>query len=108
MRKEATAIIQVYPKGIAHAKEEYRVGAMCRIPVANMGYDEVESITIVDEWRPHVEISFKEWGDVWIVDYITEIHFAYGEYRKATGIKEFLKGLENPPREQKGSDQDNS
>ena len=67
-------------KGPGFYEAWYVVGMECKIPGFG-GVDRVKEIRVVDSWRPHVEVEWEEYGEVWLTDSIKQINFEDERYQ---------------------------
>jgi len=66
--------------------DSYEVGKLHKVPSGGES-DVVTEIRVVSSWNPHVEIEFKEWGELWLNDYVISIQFERDEYREISRAK---------------------
>ena len=103
MNKLATAIVirhHAYVNDRDKGRQEtyftdtFQVGKMHAVP-DGPELDEVVEIRVSDVWRPHVEVEFKEWGEMFLTDYVTQIFFKNEQYTKVLRIKKDARAAED-------------
>jgi hypothetical protein len=66
--------------------DSYEVGKLHKVPSGGES-DVVTKIKVVSSWNPHIEIEFKEWGELWLNDYVISIQFERDDYREIRSAK---------------------
>ena len=106
--KKATSVTQVYPTSnrdkTIYAVSHYEVGK--KAPVPGYGLEEVLEIRVTTEFGPHIEVTFKDFGDIWILEWITEIRFENANYREIFNARRAVKEDENGSGQSPSVDQD--
>ena len=81
MRKATEITIRYSLPGDKSYVQDYKVGKKRVVPGYNHS-EVVESITVVDSWKPHVEIEFEHFGTIWVLNYIKDIVFENEGYKE--------------------------
>ena len=106
--KKATAVTQVYPTSnvnkTVYAVAHYEINKKSQVP--GYGMEEVTEIRVTTEFGPHVEVEFKDFGSIWILEWITEIRFENANYREIFNARRAVKEDENGSGQSPSVDQD--
>ena len=83
MEKNATEVVTLSPKldNSGFSEGLYRVGAKRNNPAGHV--DVVEKIVVIEDSRmARVEVFYEHYGEEWVTNHITYIHFEAKDYRK--------------------------
>ena len=105
--RQATSVVTRYSTEgsgvVTHSGFEYVVGSKCIVP-SGKKVAMITEIKVVDDWRPHVEVFFEDWGSLWLTDYIIQIRFKNEQHREIRNAEQAVEELENPGGKQESSD----
>ena len=87
MEREATKVIALYPMldGKGYVDQAWEVGKKRNNPAGDQ--DVVEHILLSDDWGIYAEITYKDFGEEWLIDHITSIEFKNERYTEIQAKK---------------------